>query len=131
MDEALAAWLERAIAHLIAWPLSRHVVTEYAETGHEVAQYRVRVTLLDGSLLQCVERARNLDGHLQTEKYSFHWQTADGTLLFRWDNAPHHHELPGFLHHLHVETETNVFTHDPVTIFDVTERVENRFHVSK
>ncbi|MDO9224492.1 MAG: hypothetical protein Q8M09_02745 [Pseudomonadota bacterium] len=29
------------------------------------------------------------------------------------------------------ETETNVFTHDPVTVFDLTERVENRFHVSK
>ncbi|MBU1665165.1 MAG: hypothetical protein KKG92_07165 [Gammaproteobacteria bacterium] len=127
MDEALAAWLERAVAHLITWPLSRHVATEYAETGYGVAQYRVRVALVDGSLLQCVERARNLGGLLQTEKYSFHWQAADGTLICRWDNAPHHHELPGFPHHLHVGTEANVFTHNPVTVFTLTELIENRF----
>ena len=131
MDDTLATWLERAVAHLIAWPLSRHVLTEYAETGYGVAQYRVRVTLLDGSLIHCVEQARGLAGRVHTEKYSFHWQTAEGALICRWDNAPHHRELPGFPHHLHVGNETQVFTHDPVTVFELTELIDNRFSASK
>jgi hypothetical protein len=32
--------------------------------------------------------------------YSFHYQNADETLRFRYDNAPHHGDLPTFPHHL-------------------------------
>lgn len=126
MDELLIAWLDRVAAHLITWRFSRHVHTEYAETGHGVAQCRLRVVLLDGSLLQCVERVHCLEGQLLTEKYSFHWQAADGSLMCRWDNAPHHHELPGFPHHLHEGQENNVLPHPPVSIFMLTDLIESR-----
>lgn len=33
---------------------------------------------------------------------SFHWQTASGELLARWDNAPHHPELTTHPDHKHV-----------------------------
>ena len=35
------------------------------------------------------------------QKYSYHWQAADGSLLSRWDNSPHHKELPNYPYHLH------------------------------
>lgn len=35
-------------------------------------------------------------------KYSFHCQTASGTLLKRWDNAPHFPEMPNVPHHVHL-----------------------------
>ena len=34
-------------------------------------------------------------------KYRYHLQTADGVLLSRWDNAPHHREISGFPDHRH------------------------------
>ncbi|MDP2833804.1 MAG: DUF6516 family protein [Pseudomonadota bacterium] len=126
MDEILAAWHDKVTAHLIAWPLSRHIAIDYAETGGAVAQYRIRVSLLDGSLLQCVERVRAGAGHLETEKYSFHWQTPDGTLICRWDNAPHHRELPGFPHHLHEGDENIVLSHAPLDVFTAMSLVETR-----
>jgi hypothetical protein len=80
VDEALSLWLDEVKAHLIAWPYADHVDIVHAETGHLVAQYRIRILLADGGLVQCVERKRELDGRLLTEKYSFHWQNPQGKL---------------------------------------------------
>lgn len=122
----LAAWHDTVAAHPIAWPLSRHISIDYAETGGAVAQYCIRVGLLDGSLLQCVERVRARAERLETEKYSFHWQAPDGTLICRWDNAPHHRELTGFPHHLHEGDENNVLPHAPVDVHMAMRLVEAR-----
>ena len=42
--------------------------------------------------------------------YSYHWQDENGTLLIRWDNAPHHKHLHTFPHHKHSPdvSESNV-----------------------
>ena len=34
--------------------------------------------------------------------YSFHWQKADGELIIRWDNAPHHQKIETYPHHMHI-----------------------------
>ena len=34
-------------------------------------------------------------------RYNYHYQRADGTLVFRYDNAPHYPDLPGFPEHKH------------------------------
>jgi hypothetical protein len=124
VDDALEQWLSRVEAYLLAWSYSRQVVVDYAEAGNGVAQYRCRVTLLDGSLMQCVERARVKSDGLQIERYSFHWQRADGSLLCRWDNAPHHREISSFPHHVHISDEGHVLAHEPVDVFDVLENIE-------
>lgn len=120
----LEQWLSQVEAYLLAWPCSRRVVMDYAETGDGVAQYRLRATLLDGSLLQCVERARSGNGGLTIEKYSFHWQRDDGSLIRRWDNAPHHREISSFPHHVHEGDENTVLAHEAVDVFGVLERIE-------
>jgi hypothetical protein len=33
--------------------------------------------------------------------YSYHWQTEDGSLIARWDSAPHHKEVKTHPHHKH------------------------------
>jgi hypothetical protein len=35
-------------------------------------------------------------------QYSFHLQDSRSRLLFRYDNAPHHRDVPSFPHHKHV-----------------------------
>jgi Family of unknown function (DUF6516) len=126
VDDTLAEWLYRVEACLLAWSQSRQVAMEYAETGHGVAQYRCRVTLLDGSLLQCVERVRLAPDGLQTERYSFHWQRATGQFICRWDNAPHHRELPNFPNHLHFGDENNVAACEPMDICSVIEAIDQQ-----
>ena len=34
-------------------------------------------------------------------KYSYHWQDAEGNLIIRWDNSPHHKNIKTFPHHRH------------------------------
>jgi hypothetical protein len=34
--------------------------------------------------------------------YGFQYLGPDGAVRFRYDNAPHHHSLPNFPHHLHL-----------------------------
>jgi len=43
-----------------------------------------------------------------TEKYSYHWQSPDGEIQKRWDNAPHHREIESYPHHIHDGREDNV-----------------------
>lgn len=124
MNDALEQWLHRVEAQLLAWSYSRRVTVDYAETGDGVAQYRMRVTLLDGSQLQCVERIRLHPDGLRTEKYSFHWQRSDGCLICRWDNAPHHPELSTFPHHIHEGDDACVLQHQAIDIAGVQERIE-------
>ena len=65
MDDALSQWLDEVKAHLIAWPLADYVDIVYAETGYRVAQYRIRILLSDGGLIQCTERKLELDDGLR------------------------------------------------------------------
>jgi hypothetical protein len=124
VDDALEQWLSRVEAYLLAWTYSRQITVDYAETGNGVAQYRCRVLLVDNSLLQCVERARVEPEGLQIERYSFHWQRADGSLIRRWDNAPYHREISSFPHHIHVGEESHVLPHVAVNVFQVLENIE-------
>ena len=47
-------------------------------------------------------------------KYRFHFQTAKGKMLVRWDNAPHHPEVESHPDHLHVGQK--VRTNYPIDI---------------
>jgi hypothetical protein len=39
---------------------------------------------------------------LLKERYVYHYQNANGELIFRYDNAPHHPTVVTFPHHKHV-----------------------------
>ncbi len=36
-------------------------------------------------------------------KYFYHWQDAEGNLLIRWDNSPHHSYIKTFPNHKHIK----------------------------
>jgi hypothetical protein len=57
---------------------------------------RVKAEIIDGSALHIREAI-----FPESSKYSYHWQTREGKLLIRWDNAPHHPEIPTHPDHKH------------------------------
>ncbi len=124
MDDSLEQWLYRAEAQLLVWSYSHQVTVDYAEFGDGVAQYRIRVILLNRSQLQCVERVRLQPDGLHFETYSFHWQRPDGSLIFRCDNAPHHPELSTFPHHIHESDDAHVMPHEAIDVAEVLEKIE-------
>ena len=85
----------------------------------DVGYFRVRGRLANGDGFMFTERFRQQAGIITVEKYSFHWQAANGTLIRRWDNAPHHREIASFPHHFHDGDENNVLPHAPLDVFSV------------
>ncbi len=81
--------------------------------------YRYRLTLDNGDLLEMFERFTVKFGQVDVSKYSFQWQGNNGVLRKRWDNAPHHPELPTHPAHVHDGADDLVLPHFPVSTVDV------------
>ncbi|HRJ43663.1 MAG TPA: DUF6516 family protein, partial [Caldilineaceae bacterium] len=55
-------------------------------------------------------------------KYVFQYQGEDGTLIFRYDNAPHFPDLPTFPSHKH--TPDGVIAADTPDLTDVLQEID-------
>ena len=75
--------------------IKQHTILDYRSSS--TAQYlKAKVILKNNDLLFVKEYISSTE-HL----YSYHWQGADGKLLIRWDNSPHHKSFKTFPHHKH------------------------------
>lgn len=70
------------------------------------------IYFLDGSVLHLREFI-NVQHGIDRYTYVYHYQCADGNLLFRYDNTPHFPDLPTFPHHKHAGSESNVVSAEP------------------
>lgn len=86
----------------------------------KIGVYRYRIYLCDGSLLELTERIIEEDGTFKRTKYRYHWQTEEGSLIKRWDNAKHHPEIKTFPHHLHNGSNEKVISHKEVSGLDIS-----------
>jgi hypothetical protein len=106
MNMFIAERFDDIEARLIANP----AVTAYQVLRREIApsdgKLRVKVVLSDGGAAELFEYVTEAGGQVAVRKYSFHWQDAQGNLVRRWDNAPHHKELAGAPHHSHAADGT-------------------------
>lgn len=71
--------------------LESAIVKGYDVLRREVSlrsgQFRVRVELRDGGLLELFEYVQVTEGEIVARKYRYHWQDAKGQILRRFDNA--------------------------------------------
>ena len=67
------------------------------KSGEAFYFLKIRAILIDDSLLHIKEYSS-----FESYFYSYHWQGSDGSLRIRWDNSPHHRDLPTFPDHKHV-----------------------------
>lgn len=75
-----------------------------------------RLLMIDNSTLYISEYFTIFGDEIKRDKYSYHRQR-NNELLIRWDNAPHHRELPTFLFHVH--RKDGVFESKEMTVEDV------------
>lgn len=61
-----------------------------------------RLTFHDGSLLDFDEVVLLRDEQLVKLRYAYHYQDRSGEPIFRYDNVPHHPNIPTYPHHKHV-----------------------------
>jgi hypothetical protein len=74
-----------------------YTVSEFRRYGAAMS-FVAKVVFIDGSVL-FIKDYLFIDGK---RKYSYHWQDDSGSLLSRWDNAPHHDDIISFPHHRHL-----------------------------
>ena len=60
-----------------------------------------RLRFYDGSVLEIREVFRVHNRGIRKIVYSYHYRQVDGRRIFRYDNAPHYPDLPGFPEHKH------------------------------
>jgi len=84
---------------------------------------RVRMTLINGDLMEFSEYVQRLEGGIQVVTYSYHCTDSSGNLIVRWDNTPHFPDLDGFPHHKHIGCSETVQAGYPMTIFRVLDEI--------
>jgi Family of unknown function (DUF6516) len=71
--------------------------------GKQVVSFMIY--LKDGSMLKTFNSLFLLT---MKSRYSYQWMRADKSLIIRWDDAPHTHQVATMPHHQHLGTEENV-----------------------
>ncbi|GIW43123.1 MAG: hypothetical protein KatS3mg077_0405 [Candidatus Binatia bacterium] len=79
----------------------------YDKRSTYIGLIRGAIYFLDGSVLHLREFI-NVQHGVDRYMYAYHYQGADGALIFRYDNAPHFPVLPTFPHHKHEGSESTV-----------------------
>jgi len=83
------------------FPLIMHFSVDYEEITDYVGSLKGKLELTNGSILYFFEFVEIQNNIPVLVKYKYQWQSAEGELLKRWDNAPHHRELSTFPDHVH------------------------------
>ena len=56
--------------------------------------------------------------------YSYHYQGANASLIFRYDDTPHFPALPQFPHHKHVGSKSDAIPTQPPDLLAVLREIE-------
>jgi hypothetical protein len=102
-------------------PFVNDFQTQHEDRG-EVWFLRGNVYFIDNSLLHFRELFVGQDNPFK-KTYAYHYQRADGRMVFRYDNAPHFPELPAAPHHKHIG-ETDVIAADAPDLQSVLKEIE-------
>ncbi len=57
---------------------------------------------IDNNVLDILEVIKVTNKQLSKKKYKYHYRNSDNSLIFRYDNAPHHKKIDTFPHHKHL-----------------------------
>lgn len=86
------------------------------------ASFEADIHFINGSRLSMAEEIIGVSRwKVERISYKFHYQQADGTLCFRYDNSPHYPNLSTFPDHKHVGN--SVIESDPPDLSDVLQEI--------
>ena len=119
----IEAYVQSLLDIVVASPIvSTFDVTLDKRTAH-LGLIRGELRFLDDSRLHFRELVE-VKGHVIRQMYSYHYQDAANTLLFRYDDTPHHPSLDTFPHHKHDRSEANVVEAVPPCLAEVLREIE-------
>ena len=116
---AVLGYLERVQG--LASGLSGVEIERYEERvlSRERGNLRIRLRFSDNSLLEISEAIHATGGAMVWLSYRYHYQQLDGSVIFRYDNTPHHPELNTHPEHKHLkETVVSASRPDLERVFE-------------
>ena len=72
---------------------------------NETVYLKGSLLFIDFSVLEIAIFAAKIHNTVSIDKYRFHYKDKQGQMLFRYDNAPHHPEIPSYPHHKHTSNK--------------------------
>jgi hypothetical protein len=85
---------------------------------------RIRARLSNRDIFEAFEFVTVINDNIRVLTYRLQWQTADGQLKKRWDNAEHHGEIATFPYHVHVGASGEVQSSEAMSIQKALEIIE-------
>lgn len=116
MSERIEEYVNRVVRFLKLHPMVKDVNVERRVVTGNRGYIRASVTFVNDSQLWMREF---VDDRLRKIGYAYHYQSIDGKLLFRYDNAPHHADAASFSHHKHVSNKPTPNSAEEKTVIDV------------
>lgn len=101
----------------------------YDKRSSFIGFIRGNIYFLDSSVLQ-VREFVNMEQGLERYMYAYHYQRANGTMVFRYDNTPHFPTLSTFPHHKHEADEQTVVAADPPDLEQVLAEIQYLIEIS-
>ena len=104
--------------------LSNIIIERYEEQvlSKDRGNLRIRVRFYDNSLLEISEAIHFDKSKCNYLSYRHHYQKSDGSIIFRYDNCPHHPEASTYPEHKH--TKSGVISSNRPDIEDILSEAE-------
>lgn len=117
------AYVQLLLDAISASPIVRASnITLDKRTSH-AALIRGELDFIDGSRLYFRELVEG-GTDVVRRMYSYHYQSSDATLIFRYDDTSHFPRMASFPHHKHVDGEVNVVEAVPPDLSAVLREIE-------
>jgi len=101
-----------------------NVDVKYDAKSKTVGLIHGNIGMVDGSTLQFLELIDRKDNEIIRPKYRFHFMDSADKMIFRYDNAPHHPEVPTYPHHKHIRDEEKLKQSKEIGLRDVLSEIE-------
>ncbi|MGR3319398.1 MAG: toxin-antitoxin system TumE family protein [Candidatus Anammoxibacter sp.] len=82
--------------------------------GRQVGLIRGRICFVGGTELDFMEYLE-IDEEIRKKTYSYHYRSVNNDLIFRYDNAPHHNNVPTFPKHKHLK-DGSIISSDEISL---------------
>jgi hypothetical protein len=118
-------YFAEALAAIAASPavVASNVTSE--RRSDDIGYLRGDLTMQDGSSLHFREFVQWQPSALPEKyMYVYHYQNADGELIFRYDNSGHYSDLPDSPHHKHIGETGDVIPAPEVSLLAVLREIE-------
>lgn len=125
MNSVIESYMDDIEMLFVCSPVvSQYFIRERDVRGRE-GYIRIKAELSNGDKFEAFEFVQVSSGNIKVITYRLQWQTADGQLKRRWDNAEHHREIATFPHHVHVGVSEAVQSAETMSIQKALKVIES------